>query len=73
MDRRTLFERLFGYCPCCDRWFCRGVKRRRFNAEYADEGDNYVTACRECYDDIQDAMDYAWNEYDNERIGGWTL
>lgn len=57
MAKRTLFEKIFGYCRACDRWFCPGVRRRPFNAEYADEGCNHITVCRECYDEIQDVIE----------------
>ena len=73
MDTRSIFEKLFGYCPCCDRWFCRGIKRRRMSTQYTDDGSNYITVCKLCFDDIEGILDEQWKEYNSERMGGWTL
>lgn len=68
MDRRNLFEKIFGYCPMCDKWFCKGVKRRRQNTAYQDEESNYVTVCPICFEEIQENWAEMWKDYWSSRI-----
>ncbi len=60
MDNRNWFQKLFGFCPGCGRWFRFGVKRRRQNTAYADVESNYVTVCPECFDEIQELWAELW-------------
>ena len=43
---RTFFEWLFGYCPCCGRWFQYSTKRRRQSTSYEDDKSNYIICCK---------------------------
>lgn len=61
--RQNFIHAVFGYCPQCGRWFCRGVKRRRQNTAYEDEESNYITVCRKCYDEVQALWAEKWEEY----------
>lgn len=66
--RRNFIRSLFGWCPHCGRWLCWGVKRRRQNTAYEDEESNYITVCRECFDEIQALWDERWIEYYSSRL-----
>lgn len=68
MDKRNLFEKIFGYCPMCGCWFCRGVKRRRQNTAYEDEESNYVTVCPTCFEEIEEYWDERWADYNSSRL-----
>lgn len=63
--RRNFIRAVFGWCPRCQRWLCRGVKRRRQNTAYQDEESNYITVCRECFDEVEEYWDERWKEYHN--------
>ena len=62
MDGRNLFERAFGYCPCCDKWF-RRVRTERRLTRYVDEADNWLTCCRECRDRDDEYWSDMWEQY----------
>lgn len=65
---RTFFEWLFGYCPCCGRWFQYSTKRRRQSTSYEDDKSNYIICCKECFFDIEDYWDEQWEELRREQI-----
>lgn len=60
------FERLFGYCWGCDRWFT-DLKRRRLNTAYYDEESNYMCSCGDCYQEAHDQYEDMWAEYNSGR------
>lgn len=68
MAKRTIWERLFCYCPYCDRWFQRGVKRRRQSTAYEDDESNYVTVCAVCFEEIEENWAAMWDEYWASRL-----
>ena len=47
MDNRNLFQKLFGYCPYCEKWFCI-VKTSRQASAYLDDSQNWFTGCKSC-------------------------
>ena len=57
MPKRTLFERIMGYCPMCGLWFRRGVRDRPISAEYIDEGVAFITACEPCHREFVSCWD----------------
>lgn len=66
--RPNFLRTLFGWCPQCGRWLCLGVKRRRQNTAYEDEESNFITTCRECFDEVQALWDERWHEYWSSRL-----
>ena len=61
--RRNIIHELFSWCPHCMMWFQDGVKRRRQNTAYEDEESNFVVACKNCFDEIQEQWAERWDEY----------
>lgn len=59
----SIIKRIFGYCPCCGRWFRAKVKRRRQSTAYIDEESNYVTCCQECFDEIEIHWGEMWDDF----------
>lgn len=57
-----------GWCPQCGRWFRHGVKRRRQNTAYVEEEWNFVTACEECFEEIESYWEERWAEYYADRL-----
>lgn len=66
MDRRTLPQKLFGFCPSCGRWF-RRVKTIRQNSAYLDDSLNFFTGCKRCHEDNDAYWDEMWAEYGGPR------
>ena len=60
---RSLFDKLFGYCPCCERHFRYSVKTKRRNTAYAEESDNWLTACKECHSKDEAYFADLWEQY----------
>lgn len=38
------------------------VKRRWLNTRYANDEDNWVTSCRQCYEQLWEQYDELWND-----------
>lgn len=62
MRGRSLFQRIFGYCPCCGKWF-RRVRTERRITRYIDDESNWLTACRECQDHDDEYWSDMWEQY----------
>ena len=60
---RNIFQRLLGYCPCCERYFRWPVTTSRRNTQYVEEASNYLTACKECHAEDDAYFDDLWNQY----------
>jgi hypothetical protein len=60
---RTIFQKLFGYCPCCERYFRWQVKTQRRNTAYCDESQNWLTACNECQRQDEEYFADLWEQY----------
>lgn len=58
-----LLKQLFGYCPCCERYFRWPVKTMRRHTLYHDEASNWLTACIECHDEDDAYFDDLWEQY----------
>ena len=57
MPKRNFIQRIFGYCPCCDKWL-RIVTMQRRMTHYINDEKNWLTACKQCHKE-----DYAhWEE-----------
>ena len=69
-DSRNWFQKMFGYCPQCGKWFRRKIKPRRQNARYCDEADNWIAVCPECFEEIQLYWAERWEEYYSSCLGG---
>lgn len=61
--RRTIFEKLLGYCPCCERYFRWPVKTRRRATQYVNEADNWLTACNSCQEEDDVYFNDLWEQY----------
>ena len=61
--RTNWLHNLFGWCPHCMMWFQDGVKRRRQNTAYEDDESNFVVACKNCFEEIQEYWAERWAEY----------
>lgn len=68
MDNRKWFQKLFGFCPMCGRWFCFDIKRRRQNTAYEDDELNYVTVCSDCFEEIEEHWAELWEWYWSTRL-----
>lgn len=62
-QHRTIFEKLLGYCPCCERYFRRSIKTTRRNTAYVNEPDNWLTACKKCHIEDEAYFDDLWEQY----------
>ena len=62
-QHRNIFKKLFGYCPCCDRYFKYQIKTMRRNTQYCDEASNWLTACKDCHEEDEAYFDDLWNQY----------
>ena len=63
--KRSLWKRLLGYCPCCERYFRYPVKTERRNTAYVKESNNWLTACRECQEEDYAYYAELWADYYN--------
>lgn len=61
-------KKIFRYCPYCNKWFTKGLKRRRQSTAYVDEESNYITCCKMCFDDIELYWKERWEEYWSGRL-----
>jgi hypothetical protein len=39
------------------------VALRRLNTSYVSDDSNYVTSCKECYDELYNMYEEQWNDY----------
>lgn len=62
-EKRSLCKVLFGYCPCCDRYFRWPVTTTRRHTAYCEEANNYMTSCRECHEEDNAYYDELWKDY----------
>ena len=62
-DSRTLFQRMFGHCPCCGGWLIKGIKSRRRITQYCDDECNYLLSCADCFEDDCDYWAMRWEDY----------
>lgn len=66
--KRSMMQKLFGYCPCCNRWFKWPITVARRHTEYCDEASNYLTACDECHEEDNAYFDELWRDYNASRL-----
>lgn len=50
-------------CKCCGR--LQHVKRRRTNTAYADDEENWLTSCLECFEEREEYWKERWGDYYN--------
>jgi hypothetical protein len=62
-QQRSIFRIVFGYCPCCERYFRWRVKTRRRNTAYAKEADNWLTSCKACKEEDYAYFADLWDQY----------
>ena len=62
-QHRNIIQKLFGYCPCCERYFRFGVKTQRRATAYVNEDLNWLTACRVCHEDDDEYYADLWEQY----------
>lgn len=62
------WQKLFGYCPCCNRYFKWPVTTERRHTEYCEPSNNYLTACKECHYEDDSYFDERWEEYNASRL-----
>lgn len=67
-EKRSLWKILFGYCPCCDRYFRWPITTERRLTQYCDAKNNYMTACKECHKEDYDYYAELWKEYNAGRL-----
>lgn len=60
---RTIFQIIFGYCPCCERYFRACVKTQRRASAYCEESDNWLTACKVCHEQDDAYFDDLWDQF----------
>ena len=60
---RNIFQKLLGFCPCCERYFKYLVKTERRHTQYCEEASNWLTACKECHEEDDAYFDDLWNQY----------
>lgn len=61
MDKRNIIQRLFGFCPCCGRWFRKVITYRQDTA-YVDDAMNFFTGCYECKECNDDYWQDMWEQ-----------
>ena len=70
-DKRNWFQKLFGYCPHCRKWF-RRVRTARQNTAYVEDSLNFFTGCRVCEEENARHWDEMWKELNGTRLYyGW--
>lgn len=62
MDKRNLFQKVFGYCPQCGKWFQK-VRTTRQNTAYVEDELNFFTGCRECEEQNDEYWAGMWEDY----------
>ena len=60
---RNIFKKLFGYCPCCNRFLRYPVTTERRNTAYVEEASNWLTACDECHNEDEAYFADLWEQY----------
>lgn len=70
---RKFFERIFGFCPYCHRWFQYSTKRRRQSTAYIHEEDNYIVCCDDCFEEVEAYWKERWDELDHDLMSGLNL
>lgn len=53
-----------GTCPCCERINVE-VSRHRLNTAYANDAENWLVSCVECFEDTREYYAELWAEYYN--------
>lgn len=54
-------------CPICD-GDDGTVERRHQNTAYVDEESNWLTSCKECFDEAEEYWAERWAEYYGSRL-----
>ena len=60
---RNIFQKLLGYCPCCERYFRWRITTQRRNTQYVEESANWLTACKDCHNEDDAYFDDLWQSY----------
>lgn len=69
MDKRNWFQKLFGYCPQCGKWF-RRVRTARQNTDYDDDRLNFFTGCSDCEEKNAYFWNQMWEDLNRNRLYG---
>lgn len=64
----SLIYKLFGYCERCDTVSNKDIKRRRLNTKYQDDKSNYMTSCKDCYDEVCEYYEELQRDYYTSRF-----
>ena len=59
--------RLGGYCGYCEKFHLL-MRHRRQNTQYVDEEKNWVTCCRQQFEEIQSYWKERWDDYYSTRF-----
>lgn len=62
MDKRTLIQKLLGFCPQCGRYFLK-VRTTRQNTAYVDDKLNFFTGCKKCEEANDEYWADMWEQY----------
>lgn len=65
---KNVLKKLFGYCPCCGRWFRYSTKHRKISVIYADGKTRYYLCCKKCFQDLEDEFEQKWQKAYKERV-----
>lgn len=57
-----IFNKLFGYCFCCGRYFKYPIKRE-LNTAYEKDEKNWICTCRKCYEEAIAHYEEMWLDY----------
>lgn len=57
-----IFNKLFGYCHCCKRYFKYPI-RRELNTAYEEDEMNWIYTCKECYKEAITHYEEMWLDY----------
>ena len=66
--KRSIIQKLFGYCPWCKRWFQWPITTERRHTQYFDPKSNYLTACMQCHEEDNAYYDELWKDYYASRL-----
>lgn len=58
-----MLKKLFGYCPCCNRYFRWPVTRQRRASQYVNDEANFLVACKECHELDDEYFNDLWQQY----------
>lgn len=49
-------------CPICEQQKGESIRKRRLNTAYADDAENWIICCQECFDERVDHYKELWKE-----------